>query len=650
MTVNPRQSFKLKLCISIFAVATLTFVMVVTACIYFVRQEVRADLDALVDSKLDYALRALDEGLVTTEVSAKNLESILESPLMAYHQDSIFALCENFLRANPRIDGVAIGYEPNTVKEHESGFFPYIGKHDNRYIRNDLSKTQNYLEASWYKEALDRGKAYWSRPYKHSNGAIMTSYNIPLRNDKNVVYAVLSVDLNLDVMNDSLQELRPYPSSMLTVLDEEGYFVAHPNKDYIINESLQSIIEKAPFAPNPKVLDDIKAHRRGGDVYKSLDETYYIYYAPVETNGWTITLEVPKSEVASGYYKMFRAIVLDMIIGIILLIAVSLVVINRITKPLESFAEAARQISHGNFHVNLPVIKDHNELYDLRQALVSMGISLDKYIDELEATASSKATIESELNVARNIQMAMVPKIFPPYPERDEMDVFASLTPAKAVGGDLYDFLLDGDDLFFCIGDVSGKGVPASLVMAITRALFRITATHLNSPAEIASTINNAIAENNSESMFVTMFIAKCNLKTGEFTCCNCGHNPPATNGRILDPATLVVTPSDKAGFMKHAPTNLPIGIIENYEYKEVTMSVKPGVSIFLYTDGVTEAENKNKVLYGEERLLERLCEVGKNGTAREILEHVGNDVHRHAHGVEQSDDITMLCFKYKAI
>lgn len=648
MTVNPRQSFKLKLCISIFAVATVTFLLVITACMYFVRQEVRNDLDALVDAKLNYALRALDEGLATTQVSAENLESISRSPLVKHRRDSIYALCEHFLRSNPRIQGVAIGYEPNVVTGHESGFSPYVMRDGDNFIRRDLAETKDYRNANWYKVAHDTGKPYWSKPFRESNGTVITSYNVPLRNEEDEVYAVMAVDLNLDVMNDSLQKLKPYPSAMLTVIDEDGTFVAHPNRDYIITESLQSLIEKAPFAPNPRVLDDIKAHRRGGDEYKTQDDTYYIYYAPVATNGWTITLEVPKSEVARGYYKMFNAIIFDMIIGIILLIIITLVTVNRLTKPLESFADAARQISHGDFHVELPVISDRNELYDLRQALVSMGVSIDRYVNELETTTASKASIESELNVARNIQMAMLTKIFPPYPDRDEIDVFASLTPAKAVGGDLYDFLLDGDDLFFCIGDVSGKGVPASLVMAITRALFRISATHLNSPAEIASTINNAIAENNSENMFVTMFIAKCNLKTGEFTCCSCGHNPPATNGRILDMSSMVVTPCDKANYMQHVPKNLPLGIIENFKYKEVTMHVNPGVSIFLYTDGVTEAENNKKELYGEDRLIERLCEVGENGSAREIVEHVTSDVAQHANGVEQSDDITVLCFKYK--
>ncbi|MDO4195080.1 MAG: SpoIIE family protein phosphatase [Prevotellaceae bacterium] len=645
MTVNPRQSFKLKLCIRVFLVSALTFFTVIAASIYFVRQEVRADLDALVDAKLNYALRALDEGLSTTQVSAENLAGICNSPLVSNRSDSIYSLCEHFLNFNPRIQGVCIGYEPNVVAGHEEGFSPYIMRTDSGFIRRDLAETKDYRESNWYKVAHDTGVPYWSKPFEESNGTLITSYNIPLKDKNGKVYSVVAVDLNLNVMNDSLQMLKPYPSAMLTVVDEDGTFIAHPNRDYIMKQSLESVIATATYAPNHEIIDDIKAHKRGWGEYETENDRYYVYYAPVEANGWTVTLEVPLSEVAGGYHKMFNTILIVMVLGIVLLILVSLVVIHRLTKPLESFAAAAKDISHGNFHVKLPVINDHNELYDLRQALVSMELSLDKHIEELAAASASKATMESELNVARKIQMAMVPKT---YPDREDVDVFASITPAKAVGGDLYDFMLDGDDLFFCIGDVSGKGVPAALVMAITRALFRISAVHLSRPAEIASTINNTLAENNSESMFVTMFIGKCNLKTGEFTCCNCGHNPPATNGRIKDMSKLIVEPCDEAAFMQHVPTNLPIGVIEGFDYKEITMTVTPGVSIFLYTDGVTEAENKKKELFGEQRLLDRLCEIGKKGSARQIVNYVSDDVHRHARTVDQSDDITMLCFKYK--
>jgi len=649
LNVNPRQSFKFKLCIWIFGLSVLTFTAVFFACIHFLKIEVRNDLDMVVNSKLDYALRALDEGLSTTEVSSDNLLSISQSPLISHKRDSIYSLCQHFLEANPRIQGVCIGYEPGVVEGHESGFSPYImRKQDGSYILRDLAETKDYRQSDWYKVAHDTGKPYWSKPFRESNGTVITSYNVPLRNVQGEVFAVVAVDLNLNVMADSLQNLRPYPTANLSVIDQDGVFVAHENRDYILNESLQSIVAKADFAPNQNVLDEIAAHKRGFNTYETPDDKIYVYYAPVPRNGWTITLEVPRKEIAQGYDAMFKAILFDMIIGIVLMLIVCVVIINRMTRPLENFADAARDISHGNFDMDLPVIKDHNELWDLRQAMASMKGSLHTYIHQLEDTTKSKALIEGELNTARRIQMAMVPKIFPPYPERPELDIYGSLTPAKAVGGDLYDFVLDGDDFYFCIGDVSGKGVPASLFMAITRSLFRNNVTHAKSPAALATLLNNALSQGNDESMFVTMFIGCCNLKTGLFTCCNCGHNAPATNAEYISFDPVTVGPTNEVHLINQVPINLPIGVIEGYEFKEASIQLTPGIKIMLYTDGITEAENNQGKLYGDDRLLQFLSSLPKNTSCEQAVKQLIDDVHLHADGAEQSDDITVLCMGYK--
>lgn len=651
MTVKHRESFKLKLCLWVVGISTVAFAAVFAACLHFVREEVLNDLDVVVNSKLDYALRALDEGLSTTEVSSDNLVSISKSPLIAHRRDSIYTLMQHFLDANPRIQGVAVGYEKGVVKGHEDGFAPYVMRTADGYICRDVAEIKDYSKAEWFTEAKKTGKSHWTKPFVESNGkTVITAYTTPLTDANGKTYAVLALDLNLNVMADSLQSLRPYPSSMLTVIDQDGMFVAHPDTSFIMKETLESVIDKADYAPNRSILNDIKAGKRGNDSYYTKDDKMYIYYAPVAKNGWTITLEVPRSEIAAGYDKMFKAMLFDMIVGILLLLAVSLFIINRIAKPLEIFAKAAKQMSHGDFKVKLPVIKDHNELYDLRAALATMGNSLDQYVHDLEETTKSKATIEGELNIARKIQMAMVPKVFPPYPERKEIDIHASLVPAKAVGGDLYDYILDGDDFYFCIGDVSGKGVPASLFMAITRTLFRTIAVTQKTPARIANAMNDAIAENNDENMFVTMYIGKCNLLTGELSLCNCGHNAPITNGELAGEkdGRLSICVSDSLRFISQAPTNIPIGVFGGFDYQQVEMKIEPGVSIFLYTDGVTEAENRQKELYGDDRLMATISQsCSAQSTAREIIEKVDADVRAHASMADQSDDITMLCVRY---
>ena len=646
MTVNPRQSFRLKLCIWIFTVSILAFVTVFGATLFYVKLETKRNIDIIVNSKLDYVTSAIEDKLSNTKVSAQNMLSIGQSPVIENVRDSIYPLFRYFLKYNPNIQGVAMGYEPQ-AGDNGQGFAPYTIHHNGKYIESDLAKQKDYRKAEWYKKTLSTGQAHWSPPFRDAGGRVNTSYNVPVRNGHGDIYAVLSVDLNLETIADTIRNLSPYPHSIITVIDSNGTYVAHPNKSYIVSESMQSIAKRLKLPTNEEIARGIINQERGYGKFYNGTEDVYIYYAPIKETHWTVTLEVPYSDLAGGYRRMFITMMIHSILGVLLLLLVSIVIIKKLTKPLETFAMAARKISHGEFNVSLPVIKDHNELYDLRQALAAMEFSLNKYIEDLQKSTESKAMIESELKTANHIQAAMVPKIFPPYPERKDIDVYAALIPAKAVGGDLYDFLLDGDDLYFCIGDVSGKGVPASLFMAITRSLFRNTCVHAKTPAAIAKTLNRSITENNEESMFVTMFIGKCNLKTGEFTCCNCGHNAPVTNGKLTDEAKMIISPCDTPSFMSVPPTNIPIGVIEDFDFKEVSMHLESGVKIFLYTDGVTEAENRKCELFGDNRLLETLAASGKGQEAEKYVKDVVTEVRRYARGTEQSDDITILCLSY---
>jgi len=649
MTVKTRESFKLKLCLWILGVSIAVFGLLLTSIYYYVSDEVRHDVRATADAKLDYVLRGLDEGLTGTEISAANLMSITQSPMASQELDSIYTIFKYFLEANPRVQGVALGYIDN-VKGGDCGFCPYLmNMGDGTLTTMDLATVKDYRSRPWFTETLKNGKGTWSKPYRETNGTLITSYCIPICHTDGTVYGVLALDLGLDVVNNDLQSLRPYPNAQLAIIDTDHYYVAHPNKDYILNVSADSMMQNYHFVEG----DDIKEFAAKGDgrgygSIKTEEDELYVFYVPEPKTGWTILLEVPRSDIISRLTHLGNILIIIMIVGVLLLLAICLGVINRLTKPLEKFAEAAREISHGNFDVKLPVVTSHNELYDLRAALASMKGSLNTYIDKLEQTTKSKATIESELNTARRIQMAMVPKIFPPYPNRPEIDIYGSLLPAKAVGGDLYDFVLDGDDFYFCIGDVSGKGVPASLFMAITRSLFRNNVTHTKSPALVATFLNNAIAEGNDENMFVTMFIGCCNLKTGRFTCCNCGHNAPATNGQYVSADPITVGPGEVVHLMEKAPTNLPIGVFEGFEYQEVSMQLEPGAKILLYTDGITEAENPKAELYGDDRLLATLSSLPIQTSAEQTVKTLIDDVHHHADGAEQSDDITVLCIHYR--
>ncbi len=243
----------------------------------------------------------------------------------------------------------------------------------------------------------------------------------------------------------------------------------------------------------------------------------------------------------------------------------------------------------------------------------------------------NKEKMESELHIARGIQMSMLPKIFPPYPERGDVDMHASIVPAKEVGGDLYDFYIRDEKLFFCIGDVSGKGVPASLVMAVTRSLFRTITAHEKSPARIITEMNEAMSEMNESSMFVTLFVGTLDLTNGHMRYCNAGHNAPYLLG---DSVTALPVAS-----------NLPLGVMTGAAFTEQETDLKCSEGIYMYTDGITEAENADKELFGEGRLIEVLSKGGAD--AETIMANVNNAVQRFVNGSPQSDDMTALLIRY---
>ena len=215
--------------------------------------------------------------------------------------------------------------------------------------------------------------------------------------------------------------------------------------------------------------------------------------------------------------------------------------IRSAVKPLHQLANSADEVAQGNFQAPLPDIRHDDEIRQLRDSFHDMQESLTGYIERLKETTASKAAIENELKVAHRIQMNMLPKPFSYTPNESEAKALAAvpvirgqLTPAKDVGGDLYDYFVRGDSLFFCIGDVSGKGVPAALVMAVTRSLFRNISAHTAEPHRIMIALNNALSEGNDANMFVTLFVGVLQLETGKLRYCNAGHDAPLLVGRVL--------------------------------------------------------------------------------------------------------------------
>jgi serine phosphatase RsbU (regulator of sigma subunit) len=275
------------------------------------------------------------------------------------------------------------------------------------------------------------------------------------------------------------------------------------------------------------------------------------------------------------------------------------------------------------------ILRQHNanNRRKAHEALKKAHNELEVAYDKLEETTAAKERMESELRIARDIQMSMVPNLFPSV---EGLDMFASMTPAKEVGGDLYGYVLIGDRLYFCIGDVSGKGVPASLFMAEATRLFRTLASQNMLPAEITTRMNAELAEGNEQGMFVTMFICMFDLKTDRLDYCNAGHNPPVINAQFID-----VLP------------NAPIGLWPGLEYEGEVIEQMHGQRLLLYTDGLNEAENPQQDQYGEDRIIKLMTSFSPANSSLDIVEALKDDVEHFRDGAEPNDDLTMLAFRY---
>jgi sigma-B regulation protein RsbU (phosphoserine phosphatase) len=307
-------------------------------------------------------------------------------------------------------------------------------------------------------------------------------------------------------------------------------------------------------------------------------------------------------------------------------------VINHMSRPISELSNAVLKMAQGDLKAKLPEIKSEDEMQRLRNSFQTMQNSLHDYIEELKATTAANERIQSDLALARNIQSGMLLKEFPPF-------LYAMLDPAKKVGGDLYDYTLKGDQLYFAIGDVSGKGVAASLVMAITRVMLRFV-VGLGLPLdETLRRINDSFSESNEMGMFVTLFVARLDLKTGHMDFCNAGHNP-----------ILIIPPDDEPYFLR-CKTNIAMGVYGNFEYEAEQIDLKQGTRIIGYTDGVTEAEKADQSQYGEERLLawaKNLSETLPETSPQEksVVESLHNSVTAFVDGNLQNDDITIISMK----
>ena len=369
---------------------------------------------------------------------------------------------------------------------------------------------------------------------------------------------------------------------------------------------------------------------------------FYVWIGTAEGDPVFIGLTVSLSELQAMMKSQARretlyAVLLQILLSIICLVLIYFVVLRPLKKVQENI-RIYRQTKESDTVVNnLKEVKTHNEIGELSDDVTDLVVEIDDYVNEIQTISAEKERISTELSLATKIQASMIPHIFPAFPERKEFDIFGSMKPAKAVGGDFYDFsLVDGDHLVMAIADVSGKGVPAALFMMASMIILQGAARNNGSPSEILKQTNDIICANNQQEMFVTVWLGILEISTGKLTAANAGHEYPVISEKPGSPFKLL---KDKHGFV--------IGGMPGMKYKDYELQLEPGAKLFLYTDGVTEATDKNNEMFGTDRLVEALNAVC-DAEPEEVLHNVRGAIDDFVNGAEQFDDITMLCMEYK--
>ncbi|MFH0825798.1 MAG: SpoIIE family protein phosphatase, partial [Pseudomonadota bacterium] len=362
----------------------------------------------------------------------------------------------------------------------------------------------------------------------------------------------------------------------------------------------------------------------------------FLAFAPLKLNGWSVGLVYPRDELYAEIGELLNTVNLMGVVGTCLLLLVSFVVAAPISRPLVRMADATARVAEGNLEIDLSDINSKDEVGRLARAFTSMTASLKRYIRDLTEATAAKQKIESELRVASEIQKSRLPSVFPAYPDRSDFDVYAMMEPAKEVGGDFYYFfLVDDDHLCFCIGDVSGKGVPAALIMTLTIELIRDAASEGYTPDAVLKRANRHLCRGNDTCMFVTVFCAILDLRDGTLTYSNAGHDPALIIGKERGVRSL------------NPPGGPVLGIMEDATFTLDRIALLPEDVVLAYTDGVTEAFNPSDEQFSRERLIMALGRSGErtaNGLIGEVLEAVRS----FAQGVPPGDDTTMVAVKYE--
>ena len=559
----------------------LVMMAVITSVVYFsvrkyMRDEARERYINILQENQQEIRRKLSSVAVAVENNVHDIERDLNNP------DEIATQVERIIKTNPSIVRCGVLYEPGFFPDKKRCYAPFATCDDNNVVHVDRIESDYniYIDEEWFQYSLREDKGGWSEAFYEANllpndkspRQLVTCY-APIHNVQGRPVAVLCADMSLeDLRVRMMDDIKRINDQYEKGEGHQSYFfIIDPDGIYVFHPDRSRMMTHF----DSKIGKEMKQHR--GECEIEIDGIKsWLNYRSIKENNWCMVIVTPEDAVLSNARKLNIIILLVMLFG---LLAIYLFCRRQIKEIADPFA-------------------------------------------------AQKAVLDRELTIAHNIQMALLPQSFP---EHSDIDLYASLAPARDVGGDLYDYFLRDNRLVFCIGDVSGKGVPAALLMAVMRSMFRSEARRADSAVTIVDTLNCNLSEEHTAGYFVTMFVGILDINTGRLEYCNAGHEAPLLSGQPLP-----VLP------------NLPVGALTDWTYEGQEAQLQPGDMLFLYTDGLSEAKNTAGEQFGRKHVLQLVSEHASD-SAKLLVELMEAEARHHAGDAEQSDDITLMAIRWQA-
>ncbi len=537
--------------------------------------------------------------------------------------------------------GGGIWFEPYIVDKSKKRMCRYIYRNNDGVLTFDDNfegDEYDYHNQGWYKQIISQvtkeDDTAWSLPYYEKQGSdtMMITVGTAIFYDDKIV-GISTVDWELSAIFKDISEMKPIEKtfslydgknkikdSFAVLADKEHDYIIVSNDPFLDNEALigKSLKNIPWYNENLKNITYITYHNKK-----------YVPFVKNIKNGMVLIICVPKTEMFRyidqfGLYMLFTLFVIGLIIPILLYIKLNKYIIN----PINKLMDIANKISRGE-DVKIKIEKP--------EEFAKLAATYDSMTNNIKSITKEREKINSELSIAKSIQESSLPNVFPPFPENPEFDIFASMEPAKEVGGDFYDFyFIDEKHFMFLIADVSGKGVPAALFMMTVKTLINNVSQMGYSHKKLFEVINKKVCQTNKQGFFVTLLAGIFNTETGDISFINCGHNQP-----------LIKRQNGLYEYM-NLNSNIVLGAFDDAKFEIFETKLNVGDVVFTYTDGITEAINERGDLFGEERLANCLNKNSGLDNIKEIAQSVKNEIKEFTQSTPQSDDITMLIFKYQ--